>query len=303
MEETALEISQLKYFKAVAETGKIVTAANMMFVTPPAISTSISQLEKELGMPLFVRKANRLILNRQGEIFLSYVNSVLRNFRYARSDLLESLSEGPHHITIAVTSSNLWIDLITSFSLEYPNYTLTSTSMNVEDMVNGNFNSRYSFLLATTGDATPGYAEECNSLLLFNDYPVVMVPPSHPFASRESIGLEELQDHRIFWPRTNHNIYKDILHQFDKENLPVPTISTYSQLVCQSLVSQGVGIALTTAYAKNSSTIHLRYIPLRVSDCIWPQRLYWRKERELSDEELAFKDYIVEYYRSDTNKE
>lgn len=294
-----MELSQLRYFKAVAETGKIVTAANQMFVTPPAISTSISQLEKELGMPLFVRKANRLILNRQGQIFLSYVNSILRNFRYARSDLLESLSEGTHHISVAATSSNLWIDLITSFSLEYPNYTLSSTSMNVEDMVNGNFNTRYSFLLATEGDLSPEFEEECDSLHLFNDRPVVMTPPTHPFANRESVTLSDLMDQRLFWPRTNHNIYRDMLHMFDKASLPIPTISTYSQLVCQSLVSQGVGIALTTAHAKSASTSHLRYIPLRVSECIWPQRLYWRKDQVHSDEELAFKDFIVEYYRSD----
>ena len=64
-----MEITQLKYFMAVAKTGKIVIAADSLFVTPPAISTSIAQLEKELGVQLFTRRANRLQLNKQGEIF------------------------------------------------------------------------------------------------------------------------------------------------------------------------------------------------------------------------------------------
>ena len=45
-----MEITQLRYFMAVAKTGKIVTAADNLFVTPPAISTSIAQLERELGV-------------------------------------------------------------------------------------------------------------------------------------------------------------------------------------------------------------------------------------------------------------
>ena len=47
-----LEFLQLTYFKTVAEYGKIVTAAEALFITPPALSASISRLEKELGMKL-----------------------------------------------------------------------------------------------------------------------------------------------------------------------------------------------------------------------------------------------------------
>ena len=43
-----MELIQLKYFKTVAQTGKISDAAQALFISAPALSTSISRLEKEL---------------------------------------------------------------------------------------------------------------------------------------------------------------------------------------------------------------------------------------------------------------
>ena len=64
-----MELQQLKYFKAVADIGKISEAAESLYVSAPALSTSISRLEKELGFPLFERTNNRITLNTQGHIF------------------------------------------------------------------------------------------------------------------------------------------------------------------------------------------------------------------------------------------
>ena len=45
-----MELQQLKYFKTVATIGKISDAAEALFISAPALSTSISRLEKELGI-------------------------------------------------------------------------------------------------------------------------------------------------------------------------------------------------------------------------------------------------------------
>jgi len=71
-----MELQQLKYYQTVAHIGKISEAAEALFLSAPALSTSISRLEKELGMPLFDRTNNRIVLNAQGQIFLKYVNQV-----------------------------------------------------------------------------------------------------------------------------------------------------------------------------------------------------------------------------------
>ena len=78
------ELQQLKYFKAVADVGKISEAAEKLFVSAPALSVSITRLEKELGVQLFDRTNNRILLNKQGEIFLKHVNQILDTLENAK---------------------------------------------------------------------------------------------------------------------------------------------------------------------------------------------------------------------------
>ena len=82
-----VELLQLKYFKTVAKTGKIAAAAQELFLSAPALSTSIARLEKELGAKLFDRTSNRIFLNEQGQIFLRYVDQVFSTLESAKQEV------------------------------------------------------------------------------------------------------------------------------------------------------------------------------------------------------------------------
>ena len=291
-----MEINQLKYFKAVAETGKVILAAEQLFVTPSAISASLSSLEKELGVQLFVRKRNQLLLNRQGRILLDYAEHILRYVADAQTDIVESLSEAPNHIVVGVTSSNLWTEMLAEFALTHPEIALTSASINVKDINNAGLNSRFSFLLAAEGDAPEDYEKNSESIYLFDDTPVVMVSPEHPLAQKDVIEPEDLAGLPLIWPRANNNIYRKIRRIFENRDLPMPAFSSHTQLASLLLVKKNVSIALTTAHFQNSFTEELRSIPLNVPECCWPHRLYWRKKHTLTPEELCFVEFVKKFY-------
>ena len=88
-----MDIQQMRYFKTVAETGKISEAAESLFISAPALSTSVARLEKELGVKLFDRTNNKIVLNRQGELFLDYVNETMENLEDLKDALQKSLME------------------------------------------------------------------------------------------------------------------------------------------------------------------------------------------------------------------
>jgi lysophospholipase L1-like esterase len=73
--------------------GKISEAAESLFISAPALSAAISRLEKDLGMRLFDRTNNRIVLNRQGEIFLQGVNRVFATLESTREEMNGRLSE------------------------------------------------------------------------------------------------------------------------------------------------------------------------------------------------------------------
>lgn len=289
-----MELTQLRYFKAVAESGKIVTAANALFVTPPTISTSISQLEKELGTTLFDREDHRLTLNRQGRLFLVHVDQILNIFRRAYTELAESVYEAEHSVTVAVSSSNIWVDLITDFALVHPDISLSTITLTSQDIRSGIFRNRYSLLLANEDDLPPDEA----STFLFEDRPAVMVYPTHPFANRTSIRPDELSGERLIWPRMNQYIFKRTQRMLDDYSVDVQHISTYSYLVCQSLVAQGSCIALTTMHAAHKGS-KLIFVPIDAPETLWRIWLYQYDHQALTPEEEVFRSFVLERYKTE----
>lgn len=72
-----MELTQLKQFKTIAETENISEAANILYVTQPALSNSLNKLETELGVRLFDRSGKKITLNEYGSLVLETVNSIL----------------------------------------------------------------------------------------------------------------------------------------------------------------------------------------------------------------------------------
>lgn len=72
-----MEISQLRMFKKVADTGSIASASKQLHCVSSNITTRIKKLEDELGERLFIRKGRGLILSPSGIIFLDYTNKIL----------------------------------------------------------------------------------------------------------------------------------------------------------------------------------------------------------------------------------
>lgn len=73
-----MNLSQVRYFKKLAEVQHYTRAAKELFITQPTLSNSISQLERELGIPLFERESRTVRLTRYGEEFYAYASQALQ---------------------------------------------------------------------------------------------------------------------------------------------------------------------------------------------------------------------------------
>lgn len=287
-----MEMLQLKYFKAVADCGKINKAAESLFISPPALSATISRLERELGVRLFDRTNNRIVLNAQGEIFLRYVNQIFINLDCAKVELQHSLETQTANIQIAVTTSNLWLGLLAAYGLEYPHITISSNTIKLPHLASINLLSRYSFLFADEQDFQ---AEGLESIKLFEDRPVVMVHPSHPLAQRTMIDLEELKDEVLFLPMVEHSLNKRVRQIFEYAKVPIRYAHECSNMVSEYMVSEGRGVSFSTEYTRHIGS-GLRYIPIHGVSSHWEQRLYWHHDRVLTDVEKQFKQFVIRFF-------
>ena len=163
-----MELQQLKYFKAVADTGKISLAAESLFVSAPALSTSIARLEKEFGFPLFTRTNNRITLNEQGQIFLKHVNQIFTALESAKQELQDSLLPPDPKLSIISINTAMWVNPITAFLSEHPQFTLSSSSVSLPQLAQQGLDAKHNFLLAYDTDLPQYLAEELDSIFLFH---------------------------------------------------------------------------------------------------------------------------------------
>lgn len=294
-----MELLQLKYFKTVAETGKISDAAKALFLSAPALSTSISRLEKELGTPLFERTNNRILLNRQGRIFLRYVNQVFSDLENAQAELRRSTLQLGQHIALASVASTQWVNMIADFSQAHPGFTLHCTSIRRMDIAASGLSAQYNFLLAAEDDIPEYYADKLDSWLLFEEHPVVMVHPDHPLAQKETVDLRELPEEGLFLPMQDFPLYDHLVSLFESCGLPFPAGNAYSHLTTQQLAARGLGVAFATSHTGRTPGQPIRYIPIRNAYRPWPTRLYWRKDHVFTEDEQIFFDFIKSYFSAE----
>ena len=292
-----MELQQLKYFKMVAEVGKISDAAEMLFISSPALSTSISRLEKELGVALFDRTNNRIALNQQGQIFLRYVKQIFSDLDSAKSELRQSVMLQGKHASVACVSSTQWVDMITNFSQEYPGFSLLCTSVNRSELVRNGLSAQHSFLLAAEDDIPPAYEDKLDSVPLFADHPMVMVHPEHPIAKKDAVDLNDLLNETIFLPLQDYPLYEHLVRVFEDSGVPFPAGNAYSHLATQQMAAKGLGVAFATLHTAKTPALPLRYVPISNPYQPWVSRLYWRKGHMFTSDELIFKSFVEDYYQ------
>ena len=82
-----MELRQLKYFLAVADTRSFVSAAGDLYISRQAVSKAVAQLETELGVELFVRDTNGAFLTPAGLMFYDRIRSSVIELEQVREEM------------------------------------------------------------------------------------------------------------------------------------------------------------------------------------------------------------------------
>ena len=121
----SLDLRRLRAFHLVAKHGNLRLAAARLKQSIPAISAKIRKLESDLGIELFERLPNKLILTPAGERFLLEVDGIFERAEQALATLTDRSPEG--RITVSVGSDHAWYyaPKIRNFLNRYPSVALS----------------------------------------------------------------------------------------------------------------------------------------------------------------------------------
>lgn len=306
-----MELTQLKYFKAVADSGTLKRAAEQLFVSASALSSSISLLEKELGVPLFDREKNRLVLNRQGELFLHYTNQILHTIDSARHGIQRSHSPSGHYVSYAAATPGIWTDVLIDFTKANRKFTIVGQEIDPERIASEIGSPSFTFLLAEENDVTPLQRSLLEGELLLEDSPVAVFHKDHPLARRESVSLAEIIGLPLYLPPFGSSLYRRFQGLLDVHTTAAGSgllglasclHDSHSERICYSYVSRGIGITFTTEKNRIADYPDVCHVPISDERRPWREYLFWPKTLTLDEDERLFRDFMVRYFRKDAEK-
>ena len=97
-----MEVKEQRYVCTLAETGNLTKAADQLFISQPALSIYISNLEKRLGTPLFERRGKRFVLTQAGERYVWHARKILEEASAFDSEFTNLISDQSGRLRLGI---------------------------------------------------------------------------------------------------------------------------------------------------------------------------------------------------------
>jgi len=118
-----MKLTQLRHATAIAERGSLRAAARHLGVAQPAFSRSIAELERELGAPLFERRAKGMVATSLGTAFVQRAAAILNDVRRAQDEFEQLRGNAVGSVSIGLSiAAHLWLlpKALRPFRRRYP---------------------------------------------------------------------------------------------------------------------------------------------------------------------------------------
>jgi DNA-binding transcriptional LysR family regulator len=188
-------LRQLEYLVAVGDHGSVTEAAERVNVSAPSVSAAISQLEREFGITLFVRRhAHGLSLTQAGRSFVEQARQILAEAGKlnALSNELTGQVRGPLHVACLVTFAQVVIPAIRrTFSDTYPDVDFFQYERDHAAILEGLRMARFDVALTYDLDIPA----DMTFLRLAVLPPYAVLHEDHPLAGRSEVTVQDLAVH------------------------------------------------------------------------------------------------------------
>jgi LysR family transcriptional regulator, benzoate and cis,cis-muconate-responsive activator of ben and cat genes len=277
-----MELRHLKYFVAVAEELSFSRAAVRLYISQPALSRQIKNLEDELSVVLFLRQSDGLKLTEAGKIFLEYAKDILQRSDVAVQSIQAHYANTDTPLVIGYIPTILHSFLgeaLHKFKLVYAQVPIRFQEMPPSEQVNALRNRAID--IAFMGNPPDELEEEfivkCVKKVLIDS----LLPDTHPLANQPSINLMELAAEKFIgiceatFPGRNARI-RDTCHKAGfMPNLHLFADSHASMI---ALVAAGQGVAIMPREAEALPHPRVVFMPLHHPIDYARSTAIWRKE-------------------------
>lgn len=266
-----MKIRQLRIFKTVCEEGSITKAGEKLFMTQPAVSQTINDLEKDLNIQLFDRNARKIILNETGKLFLIKSEQLLKLY----DELIENARFLEENATFLEENATLKI----GSSITIANFILPLSLLEFEEACNqtpikvsvDNARTIENMVIKNVVDIglIEGviHSQELINIPISSFKLSVICSSTHPFANCDSIEVETLVKERLLLREVGsaiRDVFDSALLLHDIKIFPIWT-SVNSQELIQA-VKNGLGISVLPRILVEKEIENNEIVEVKVND-------------------------------------
>ena len=267
MADIPFTLDQLRILKAIAAEGSFKRAADTLYVSQPAVSLQVQNLERQLNVPLFDRGGRKAQLTEAGYLLLSYGDKVLTLCQETCRAIedLQNLQGGTLIVGASQTTGTYLLPrMIGIFRQKYPDVSVQlqvhSTRRTSWGVANGSVD------MAIIGGEVPTELQDVLQIIPYaEDELALILPISHPLAKVETIQKEDLYKLKFITLDSQSTIRKVIDKVLSNCDIDTKRLKIEMELnsieAIKNAVQAGLGVAFvsTTAIEKElqMNTIHI----------------------------------------------
>lgn len=289
-----ITLQQLHYFRELADSGHLTRTAQKLYITQAALSNTVANLERQLGIKLFERVGRGLRLSRAGELYYESVVQALDALETGRARIDGLLKEREEKVIFATNNSVVWAELIRDFQQMHEGCSARQINCidpeQTRDML---LNMKVDFAIAGVSDFSMT-GLECRA---FRTEPVgVCMPISHPLAGQKQIHLKDLSGEKFINLPAEHPFQSYCDKLLRKAGVQGEVVMESDYRMSTPLIESGVGVALTTysAYRQSASFLGGKTVCVPLEEGVEPRTiaLVWNPKRTLNRAALAFREFV-----------
>lgn len=257
-----VDITQLRYFVAVADCGSFSKAAVRCHVSQPALSVQIQKLESRLGKVLLNRSHRRIIPTEAGNLLLPRARTILRQVEEAKQEVrsVDERKNGKVLVGILMTLAPCFlVHVLNTFVDQFPDIQVdlfeTTTALMLSMLDAGKLDIGITSLPIRDN----GFETE----ILFSEEMLLALHPCHPLTRKQAIYKEDLESEKFILSKEDHSYGGCALRLTWRNSFSPRIVFHCGQLaMIQSLVAAGQGISLIpqTAISETLATITYRQL-------------------------------------------
>lgn len=281
-----MDIANLSAFIAVAETASFSLAAERLFLTQPAISKRVNNLEESLNTKLFDRIGRTTKLTEAGKALLPHAYHILTEISDASRKLSNLEKEVKGTLTIAI-SHHIGLHrlppILKTFTRNYPNVNLDIHFLDSEKAYDAVIHGQVELAIITLAPKTPS---PLTAKIIWHDTLDIVCAPDNSLAKLDAIDLSILAKHPAIFPGVGTFTHDIIKNYFSQANLtPHVIMCTNYMETIKMLTSIGIAWSIIP-----TTMLDKQIIKLNIADMKLARNLgyLYHHERTLSQATIKF---------------